>query len=291
MTVVVGVDGSPSALDAVRMATMEALWRDCPLRIVHAFIWPWMNVPLGPLQAGPVEGGLRHDAERLLAEALAVAQETSASIRAGTDLVTGAPAPVLLNAARDADLVVLGDRGLGGFSGLLVGSVAVQVAAHSTTPVLVAKNYRESLGPVVAGVDGSPRSASALDCAFQEADYRKVDLIAVHTWTRPVSTGPGDMLLPVYDLDAVQADEQAVLGEALAGRADRYPDVNVRQQVVHGHAAKTLIGHSSEAQLVVVGSRGRGGFTGLLLGSVSQQVLHHAACPILIVPSRTGGAS
>ncbi len=289
--VVVGVDGSPSALDAVRLATIEARWRHCPLKIVHAFIWPWLNVPLGPLQEGPTDGGLRHDAERILAEAVAVARETGPSVSVGTDLITGSPASVLINAARDAELVVLGDRGLGGFSGLLLGSVAVQLAAHSPVPVLVCKNYAASLGPIVVGVDGSAASLSALDIAFREADYRHVDVVAVHTWAGLTSSGPGDMLFPVYDLDGVQVDEELVLAEALAGLAERYPDVKVRKHVTPGTAAKTLIALSAEAQLVVVGSRGRGGFAGLLLGSVSQQVLHHCASPILLVPNRTGGAS
>jgi nucleotide-binding universal stress UspA family protein len=286
MTVIVGVDGSPSALDAVRMGAMEARWRDCPLRIVHAFIWPWMNVPLGPLQEGPSDGGLRHDAERILAEAVTVAGETNPSVQVSSQLVTGAPAPVLLDAAQDADLVVLGDRGLGGFSGLLVGSVAVQMAAHCTVPVLVAKNYSGSLGPVVAGVDGAAESASALNVAFQEADFRRVDLVTVHSWTGPVSTGPGDMLSLVYDVDAVRRKEEAVLAQALAAHAESFPDVMVRGEVVHGRAAKTLVQYSKQAQLVVVGARGRGGFAGLLLGSVSQQVLHHSECPVLIVPRK-----
>jgi nucleotide-binding universal stress UspA family protein len=291
MTVVVGVDGSPSALDAVRVGIMEAGWRDCPLRIVHAFIWPWLNVPLGPLQDGPAEGGLRHDAERILAEAGALAAQTNPSVRVSTELVTGAPAPVLLQAAQNADLVVIGDRGLGGFSGLLIGSVAVQMAAHSPVPVLVAKNYHGSLGPVVAGVDGAPESAAALEVAFREASHRRAELVAVHTWTGPAPTGPGDMLSPVYDMELVRAEEERVLAEALAGWAETYPDVKVSRQPIQGRAARTLVHLSTEAQLIVVGARGRGGFAGLLLGSVSQQVLHHAACPVLIVPRRTGGAS
>lgn len=137
MTVVVGVDGSSSALDAVRLATIEARWRDCPLKIVHAFIWPWLNVPLGPLQEGPADGGLRHDAERILAGALEVARETGPSVRVSTELITGAAAPVLLHEAKSADLIVLGARGLGGFTGLLLGSVSQQVLHHCASPILI----------------------------------------------------------------------------------------------------------------------------------------------------------
>jgi len=288
MTVLVGVDGSPSALDAVRLGVMEARWRDRPLRIVHAFIWPWMNVPVGPLQDGPTDGGLRHDAEQVLAEAIAVANVADPTVRVSTELVTGAPVPVLLRAAEDADLVVIGNRGLGGFSGLLIGSVAVQVAAYGSVPVLVAKNHHRSLGPVVVGIDGAGDSAAALDIALQEASYRQAELVAVHTWTGPAPTRSGDVLSPV---DLLRDEEERVLAEALAGHAEHFPDVKIGRQAIPGRAAKTLVHLSTEAQLIVVGARGRGGFTGLLLGSVSQQVLHHASCPVLIVPRRTGGAS
>jgi len=286
MTIVAGVDGSDSALDAVRMAALEALWRDRPLRIVHAFLWPEMRIPLGPSSEGPPDGGLRHDAERILAQAQAVAHDTAPSVKMTAELITGSAVPVLLRAAQDADLVALGDRGLGGFTGLLVGSVAVQLAAHSPVPVLVAKNYRGSLGSVVVGVDGSPHSITALAHAFEEADFRHSPLVAVHTWTGPASTAPGDMLPLVYDLDAVQREEELVLGEALAGFGEQFPDVSVQERVLQGGAAHTLITLSSEAQLVVVGTRGRGGFVGLMLGSVSHQVLHHTHCPVLIIPRK-----
>lgn len=286
MTIVVGVDGSASAMDAVRLAAQEAAWRKHPLRIVHAFIWPLLHVPLGPSQAGPPEGGLRHEAERLLTESASLAVQTVPSVKVETELIEGAPSPVLLGAARSAELVVLGDRGLGGFTGLLIGSVAVQVAAHSPVPVLVAKGALEHPGAVVLGADGSPASSNAVEYAFQEADFRATELVVVHTWSGPTSTGPGDMLPLVYDLDQVQAEEERVLAEALAGYRDRYPNVTVRQEVLRAGASRTLIRKSEHAQLVVVGSRGRGGFTGLLLGSVSQQVLHHSHCPVMIVPRK-----
>ncbi len=280
MTIVVGVDASESSLDAVRLAAREARWRDRPLRIVHAYIWPTLHVPIG--QAG---AGLREQAESLLQEAAGVALKEEPSVRVSTELVTGAPAPVLLEQARgDAELAVLGDRGLGGFSGLLVGSVAVQVASHSPVPVLVTRGGPAQDGPVVVGVDGSPHSESAVECGFQEAEFRGAELLAVHCWTRPASTGPGDMLPLVYDAGEVSEDERRLLAEALSGHAERFPDVAVRREVVRERAARALVRLSEQAQLVVVGSRGRGGFTGLLLGSVSQQVLHHSHCPVLIVP-------
>lgn len=279
--VVVGVDGSASALAAVRLATREGAWRGRALRIVHAFIWPLLRVNTGASAEVP-EGGLRHDAERVLAEAAATAAATDRAVTVTTDLVTGAPAAVLLSAARRADLMVLGDRGLGGFTGLLLGSVAVQVASHSDTPVLVARGEEHPGGPVLLGADDSPAASPAIEAAFTEAEQRGVELLAVRVWNRPTAT-LSMMPLP-HDPDRAAADEQQVLTHALADCRQGHPKVQVREDVVAGRTGRTLVRLSELAQLVVVGARGRGGFTGLLLGSVSQQLLHHAACPVLVVP-------
>jgi nucleotide-binding universal stress UspA family protein len=120
---------------------------------------------------------------------------------------------------------------------------------------------------------------------------RGVPLVATHAWTHPASAGPGDMLPLVYDTADVESEETRLVAEALAGWHDRYPDVTVQRELVHGGARKALIDASHRAQLVVVGTRGRGGFTGLLLGSVSQAVLHHAACPVAVVPHPRHGGS
>ncbi|HEU4423611.1 MAG TPA: universal stress protein, partial [Pilimelia sp.] len=281
--VVVGVDGSKSALGAVRLAAREARLRGRPLRVVHAFIWPLLNVPLGPSPAGPLDGGLRHDAELIVEEAVAEAARTEPGLALTAQIVNGAAAPVLLGESRHAALVVLGDRGLGGFTGLLVGSVAVQVVAHAECPVLVARGEPRADGPVVVGVDGSPLSGLAVGFAVEEAALRETGVVAVHAWTRPVSTGPGDMLPLVYDVDAVEAEEDRVLAESVAGWGDRYPEVPVTHRLVRGPTRATLIDESARAQLLVVGARGRGGFAGLLLGSVSQAVLHHAGCPVAVI--------
>ncbi len=130
---------------------------------------------------------------------------------------------------------------------------------------------------------GSAASDNAVGFAFEEAAYRGAALTALHTWTHPVAGEPGDMPPLVYDADRLEADEARVLIEALGGWRDKYPDVTVHRRLIRGHVRRTLIETSSRAQLVVVGSRGRSGFAGLLLGSVSQAVLHHAACPVAII--------
>jgi nucleotide-binding universal stress UspA family protein len=282
--VLVGVDGSASGLAAVELAAREATLRHRPLRIVHAFIWPLLPVPLGPAPAGPPDGGLRHDAERILDEAVTHARTVAPDAIVTGELISGAPAPVLLACAHTAALVVIGDRGLGGFSGLLVGSVAMYLAAHAACPILIARGGADPAGPVVLGVDGSPANDLAVGYAFETADWRNASINAVHAWTRPVSSGPGDMLPPVYDPVWVEAEEARVLGEALAGWRTKHPDVVVQRSLVRANARTALIDASHQAQLIVVGTRGYGGFSGLLLGSVSHAVLHHAACPVAIVP-------
>ncbi|MEV4411899.1 universal stress protein [Catellatospora sp. NPDC049609] len=282
--VVVGADGSESSLAAVRLATREAAWRHLPLRIVHAFIWPLMHVGMGPSEAGPGGGGLRHDAEQALAEAAAAAKKTDPAVSVLTDLITGAPSPVLLRAARDAELLVIGDRGLGGFTGLLVGSVAVQCTAHGHTPVLVVRGEQHAEGPVVVGVDGSPDSVRTVEAAFEEAAMRGAELLAVHTWTRSTGHAHGEHHDHKHDSATVAREEGHLLEEAMAAVRKDYPDVPVREHLARGRPAKVLVELSKRAQLVVTGAHGRGGFAGLLLGSVSHQVLHHAACPVLVVP-------
>ncbi len=281
--VVVGVDGSTASLAAVDLAAREASLRRRPLRIVHAFIWPSLHVPLGPSPYGPPEGGLRHQAERILADATARARAVAPEVPVHGELITGAPAAVLRGCSHTAQLLVIGDRGLGGFTGLLVGSVAVQLAAHATCPVIVTRGSAEPAGPVLVGVDGSVANEPAIGFAFQEAALRGVPLTALHTWTHPVPGGADDLLPLVYDADDVAAEEARVLAEALAGWHDQYPDVVVHRELVRGGARKALIGATGQAQLAVVGARGRGGFAGLLLGSVSQAILHHAACPVAVV--------
>lgn len=281
--VVVGVDGSPSALEAVRLSAREAASRQRPLRVVHAFIWPLLGVPLGPSPAGPPDGGFRQQAERVVAEAVAEAGKVAPEVPVTGVVIDGAPTPVLLQEAREAALVVLGNRGLGGFAGLLIGSSAVQVSAHAACPVIVVRGEQRADGPVVVGVDGSELSDLAIAFAFEEAARRGAGLVAVHAWLHPVPVGPGDMLPLVYDLDALAADEERLLAESLAGWGERYPDVPVQRRLVRGSAARVLVEESASAQLVVVGARGRGGFTGMLLGSVSHTVLHHAHCPLAIV--------
>ncbi|MGH3646379.1 MAG: universal stress protein [Micromonosporaceae bacterium] len=283
--VVVGTDGSESANDAVAWAAREAKLRSLPLRVVHGYVWPYVHAPLGA--AGYLEAGdgLRDAPQRLLADAEQVARTAAPEVPVETTLVATSATAALLEWSHDAALLVVGSRGLGGFSSLLLGSTAVQAAMYASCPVVTVREAEttEGVRPVVVGVDAPNHAVAALAFAYEDASLRRAPLVAVHAWTEPVSTGPGDMLPLVYDPAEVQDDETRLLAELLAGWSEKYPDVPVTRRVERGRARDVLIEESHRAQLVVVGARGVGGFRGLLFGSVSQAVLHHAHCPVAVV--------
>ncbi|MET9848336.1 universal stress protein [Streptomyces ossamyceticus] len=284
--VVVGADGSASSLAAVEVAAREARSRGAGLRVVHAFVWPAMHVPLGSSPLGPPEGGLQNMVDRLVAEAVERARAVAPDVEVGHVVVTGEPLTVLEAQSRAAELVVIGSRGMGGFVGLLVGSTAVRLAAHGRCPVLVVREQPHADGPIVLGVDGSVAGQKAVDFAFAEAALRNAPLVALHTWTtwNAPMPAPQDPSAPYANPpEALAEEEERQLAEALAGRQERYPGVVVEHRVVHGGTREALIEASRSAQLLVVGARGRGGFAGLLLGSVSQALLHHAQCPVAVV--------
>ncbi|HEY4420169.1 MAG TPA: universal stress protein [Pseudonocardia sp.] len=285
-TVVVGVDGSESALDAVRWGAAEAARRNVPLRLVTAMAWNQDHVVGRVGLGGDYREIMLGAARRQLAEASAVAEEGAAGRRVEQQLVVGFPVPVLREESRRAQLLVLGDRGYGGLSGLLVGSVAVAMAAQAECPVVLVRReddepLEDRLRPVVVGVDGSEISEAALAFAFHAASARGVPLVAVHAWQDlPVDPAMAQML---FDTDAVEADECEVLSERLAGWGEKFPDVRVQRVVTRDRPARALVDESRRAQLVVVGSRGRGAAAGLLLGSVSHAALHRAHCSVAVV--------
>ncbi|MEH0844653.1 universal stress protein [Micromonospora sp. CPCC 205711] len=281
--VVVGVDGSEPALRAVRLAAAEATVRHRPLRVVHGFIWPLLRVPVEPVAGAPPGGGLRHQAEQLVDEAVAEAQRHAPGLRVSGEIIDGEASAVLLGESPTAALIVLGDRGLGGFTALVVGSVAIQVATYAECPVLVARGEEHAGGPVVVGVDGSPASDAAVEFAAEQASLHGATLTALHAYTHPVSTGPGDMQPLVHDESQLRTDEQRLLVESLAGMAERYPDVRIDREAVRERPVAALTAASRRARLVVVGGRGHGELAGLLLGSVSNAVVHRSACPVAVV--------
>jgi nucleotide-binding universal stress UspA family protein len=284
--VVVGVDGSEASLAAVDWAVGEAVARQCWLRVVHAFIWPlFPHVPLGPSPYGPSDGGLRAVAEEIVEESVKRAINRAPGLRVDGELITGAAEPVMLTEASNAQLVVVASRGVGGFTGLLVGSVSSHLAAHASCPVVVIRPARATLtgggnepATCVVGIDNPTSADHILEFAFAEASRLRVGLTAVHC------VGP----LPAFE--RTPSNERAdvttvrrLLGDAATVWRRKYPEVRTEAKLVSGSPARTLIDLSRRAVLLVMGSHGSGGFRGMLLGSVSQQVLHHAATPVAIV--------
>ncbi|MER7572589.1 universal stress protein [Streptomyces sp. NPDC126514] len=280
--VVVGVDGSEPSLTAVGVAAREAAVRGVALRLVHAFGGPSVHVP----PWSQASAGVRELVDGTLAEAERRARTAAPHLEISREVVVGEPVMVLEIETRTASLAVVGSRGLTRFGSLLLGSTAAHLAAHAGCPVLVVRGRPNSAGPVLLAVDGSPRARPAVEFAFAHASLHGTDLVALRVWnthTDRVYEAPGDPPFVTYDEDRLQREEERVLTEALGGLRAKYPGVAVRRRLVRGRVRHTLIEASADAGLVVVGARGRGGFTGLLLGSVSQAVLHHAACPVAVV--------
>jgi nucleotide-binding universal stress UspA family protein len=284
--IVVGIDGSETARHAVVWAAREAARRQAALTIVHVCL----PLEFGPPRAVPLPRSFGEammiQGRAWLDEAAAAARTAEPDIQVSTDLVRADIAPALIARSTSAQLMVLGSRGLGGFTGLLVGSIAVALTSHSRGPVAIVRTadpdaQPPTTGPVVVGVDG-PNSDAAVDYAFEAASLRGVPLVAVHTWTESLEPSNWDAVPFVADWDAIEQAHWEHLSELLARWRQKYPHVELKELVVRGRPAHSLIRQSRKAQLVVVGSRGRGGFTGLLLGSTSHALLNHSACPVVV---------
>lgn len=286
--IVVGIDGSPSSLQAVAWAAREAVLRHAPLSVVTTTFMPGVyGVPIG------VPASFFEEEELEGKKRLTRAEEVAAEVAAGrtldidSALTTGTPAGMLLERAESALMVVVGANGRGVLARGFLGSVSAAVATHAQCPVAVIRglpelDINELSGPVVVGVDGSQHSEPAISMAFEEAALRQTELVAVHAWS--------DVDVHVSfegDRDTewakLVASETALLSESLAGRVEQYPDVQVRSVVVMDQPARNLREHAEEAQLLIVGSRGRGGFASMLLGSTSRALMHSVNCPLLIV--------
>ncbi|HVV29459.1 MAG TPA: universal stress protein [Mycobacteriales bacterium] len=264
--IVVGVDGSPGALRAVRWGAAEAAHRRAPLLLVNGFGIP--DAFYG--EAVPPRDWLDVHRERSLAwlrEAAHAAADEHPALDIDTESSLDSPIPLLLRRSEDAAMMVLGSAGRGVLGDLVVGSCATALSAHSRCPVAVVRGrvpVPSGDGPVVVGVDGGPANEPALLLAFEEASWRGASLVAVHA--------------------TAGAPETLELAEALGEWEKKFPETTVRWVVEDAHARQQLLAWSATARLLVVGTRGRGGFPGLRLGSTSHALLHHAECPVLFVP-------
>lgn len=277
--VVVGVDGSDSSSRAVRWGAAEAARRRSPLRLVAAFAWAVDDVAARPGLEERYRAALLDRVHGHLAAAAAVAAPAEPDVEIEQRLVVGHPIPVLDEESAHAQLVVLGDRGLGRVDGECVGSVAAALAGHAAGPVVVVRGPEPSPElPVLVGVHGAPTSEAAI--AFAAAAARNAPLLAVHTWwDLVIDLG----MAPEAEWDAVDEEERLFLARRLATWSDKYPDVAVEALVTRDRPSHSLLQQAARAQLVVVGSRDRGGFAGSVLGSVGNAVLHRAPCPVAVV--------
>ena len=278
--VLVGVDGSEEARRAVRWAAREAVLLGTGLRVVHAWMWPLYGVPLGPAPGSPAEGGLEAQARAVLARCVAVAHEVAPHLSVEAELAVGAAEARLLDHAGAAALIVVGNRGLGGFTGLLVGSVGIALSAHAPCPVVVVRGRPDADGPVVVGVDAAHPDPVALGTAFDEARRRAVPLTVVHAFSLPL--GAGSVTDAQHLLQHGERVARALLDSVVLPVADRYPTVAMTTVVGGRSAAAELVDASQRGQLVVVGSRDAGALRGALLGSTAHALVHHAGCPVLV---------
>ncbi len=235
--VVAGVDGSEQSLLALDYAADEAARRHQPLRIVTGVQWP-LFVPAMAGTGIPMDAGVQEAAQATLDDATNRARTRQPALDVTAQVIIGSPAGVLVGESERASVVVVGNRGRGGFASLLAGSVATQLATHAHSPVIVVRPGTDPAAatthPVVVGVDGFERTEAAVEFAFEEASSRGVSLTAVHVWAEPPRAGEDQFKPVAYDYDEARKDAARLLAEALAGFQEKYPDVPVFRELICG---------------------------------------------------------
>ena len=282
--ILVAVDGSPESDAAVRWAAREAELRRLPITLVHVVVPVVTSWPVRSLQAEFNEWQ-EDNARQVLEQAQKMLRSSlgeSELPNVRTEVLHGYAVAALIGASHDASMLVVGSRGMGAFGRAVLGSVSSGVVHHARCPVAIVHadeaQSPDRTSPVLLGIDGSPASEAATALAFDEASRRQVELVALHAWS---DVG----VFPVLGMAWQEYEDEGheVLGERLAGWQEQYPDVVVRRRIVCDRPARWLIDESQQAQLVVVGSHGRGGFPGMLLGSVSTAVAESATAPVIVV--------
>ncbi|MFI6358134.1 universal stress protein [Streptomyces sp. NPDC050743] len=282
--IVVGVDPDPVHRMALAWAADEAARRRVPLRAVHVEGVPTRGYRRQEVPPSWEEWNeaLHKAGQQVLGQAVDFVAARHPQLQVDALLAEGDPVWVLREQSRDATAVVLGSRHLSRKQEVFgSASVALPVMARTHCPLVVVpepEHVTEEPAYFVVGVDGSEHSAAAVDVAFEEAALRGARLRALLVW----EPGP----LRVFDEHQPQQECRRLLSEIVAGRQARYPEVDLHHEVLVGHPVQVLTDASAHALGLVVGTRGRGGFTGMLLGSVSQGVLNHARCPVIAVPTR-----
>ena len=287
--VIAGVDGSPQSIAAARWAAAEAVRRGAPLRLLH--VWPWLPHLL-PGAPGP--SALQVETRRMLARAQADLRTEHPDLAVDTALLTVSTPDSLVTAAEEGQLLVLGSRGLGGFKGLLLGSTGLATAVRAGCPVVLVRAGGPALPvpgahaaralPVVLGLDARHPDDTLIEFALQAAAQRGTRLRIVHAWGLPPLWSVYPMHLGEGERGEMEDTETQLLRDAVLGRQEKYPDLDIRPDVRLGSAAETLVDEAEHACLVIVGRRLHRPPLGLRLGPVAHAVMHYAACPVAVVP-------
>jgi nucleotide-binding universal stress UspA family protein len=266
---VVGIDGSAGSLEAVDWAAAEAARHGVPLHILYA-------------------AARDHEAPGVIDSAAERVRACAPAVRLSSEVLQEDATAALVDKGRNAFALVLGSRGLGGLAGMLLGSVSLAVAARADCPVVVVRGAAEHrdgrFGSVVVGVEEGEGSGTAVRFAFREAHVRHCRLVAVHAWSTPFGALTTPQAPPWYAREEHRRPPAQVLDDALRDASEQYRDASVRRRVIEGPARQALLEAASAADLLVVGARRRQGHLGLQLGLINHAVLHHAPCPIAVVP-------
>ena len=287
--IVCAVDGSDASKTAAKWAANTAVKRGIPLRLVSSYSMPQFLYAEGMVPPQELYEDLEAETLEKIEEAKKVAVDFVPGVDVSHQIEEGSPIDMLLDLSEQCTMIVMGSRGLGGLSGMVMGSVSAAVVSHASCPVVVVREDNHvteetKYGPVVVGVDGSGVSQKAIENAFKEADARGAELIAVHTWMdMQVQASLAGLSAAQQQWQVVEEEQNALLGQRLAGWHERYPDVKVTKVVTRDRPVRALADASEGAQLLVVGSHGRGGFKGMLLGSTSRALLQAAPCPMMAV--------
>lgn len=286
-SVVVAVDGSLASLAAVRWGANTAMKRGVPLRLAASYTMPQFLYAEGMVPPQELFDDLQTETMDKIEAARAEAEKVAPDIEILHTLAEGSPIDMLLELSKDVTMIVMGSRGLGGLSGMVMGSVSAAVVSHAQCPVVVVREDLDEAykyGPVVVGVDGSGVSQKAIEYAFAEADARGCELIAVHTWMdMQIQASLAGLSAAQQQWETVEQEQHMLLGHRLAGFAEQYPDVKVTKIVTRDRPVRALADAALGAQLLIVGSHGRGGFKGMLLGSTSRALLQSTPCPMMVV--------
>jgi len=292
--VIAGVDGSPQSIAAAHWAAREAVRRGVPLRLLH--VWPWLP-HLVPTSPGP--SALQVETRKMLARAQADIQSENPGLQVDTALVTVTEPDSLAAAGRDAEMLVLGSRGLGGFRGMLLGSTGLATAARAECPVVLVRVGEPSApvdppstaagasartAPVVLGLDARHPSDTLIEFAMRAASERGTGLRVVHSWGLLPLWSVNPMHLGEGERGEMEDTETQLLRDAVLGWRQKYPDLDIRPDVRVGSAAEVLVDEAARACLVVVGRHLHRPPLGMRLGPVTHAVIHYAPCPVAVVP-------